>query len=293
MTEAQVPWAMVTHLGYALKLDEEQSEKIGRVVAQWSKNMFTCAEIFDECESPIERLFLLAPFLQGCDANGARIERVFLVVPLNDGDGEIWIRPQYKVSDWSVADAQIVARVDFELTLRADSVWSTILIECDGHEFHDKTKEQAAADKARDRRVVALGHRIMRFTGSEIYASPQKCFNEVVSALRFLAEEKRDSDDQLESRARHVGFAEGYTRRGESLAVLADNVLDASKEDAAALLRRHGFLFDREGKMIQACLHADSAPEIATALQLRRERHEAGLIIVGSAVSDEGIPREL
>ena len=49
-----------------------------------------------------------------------------------------------------------------------------IAVECDGHEFHEKTKQQAARDKARDRD---------RFTGSEIWKDPGACADEVLVHL--------------------------------------------------------------------------------------------------------------
>lgn len=44
-----------------------------------------------------------------------------------------------------------------------------IIIECDGHDFHEKTKEQAHRDKKRDRDLQAAGYKVFRFTGSEIW----------------------------------------------------------------------------------------------------------------------------
>src|SRR5690606_35457447 len=41
-------------------------------------------------------------------------------------------------------------RVDFMIECR-DSIAEGVIVECDGHEFHERTKEQAARDKARDR----------------------------------------------------------------------------------------------------------------------------------------------
>ncbi|MCL6443424.1 MAG: endonuclease domain-containing protein [Alicyclobacillus sp.] len=46
------------------------------------------------------------------------------------------------------------------------------VIECDGHDFHEKTKEQAAHDKKRDREMTSMGYIVMRFTGSEIWNDP-------------------------------------------------------------------------------------------------------------------------
>ena len=54
-----------------------------------------------------------------------------------------------------------------------------LVVECDGHEFHERTKEQAQRDKSRDREIMAAGFRTLRFTGSEIYRNAEKCALEV------------------------------------------------------------------------------------------------------------------
>ncbi len=54
-----------------------------------------------------------------------------------------------------------------------------IIIECDGHDFHEKTKEQARKDKQRDRFFTLEGYEVLRFAGSEIYKDPFKCGEEV------------------------------------------------------------------------------------------------------------------
>lgn len=50
-----------------------------------------------------------------------------------------------------------------------------IVIECDGHDFHEKTKEQAQRDKKRDRDMQIAGYKVYRFTGSEIYRTRGQC----------------------------------------------------------------------------------------------------------------------
>lgn len=58
-----------------------------------------------------------------------------------------------------------------------------IAVECDGHDFHEKTKEQAQRDKARDRALMAHGVKVMRFTGSEIWRDPSACVIEAIKVL--------------------------------------------------------------------------------------------------------------
>lgn len=58
-------------------------------------------------------------------------------------------------------------RVDFLVTATFSD--DKVIIECDGHDFHEKTKEQAKHDKERDRYLTSQGYKILRYTGSEIY----------------------------------------------------------------------------------------------------------------------------
>ena len=84
-------------------------------------------------------------------------------------------------------------RVDFAIRVEAStagkqlSAW--IAVECDGHEFHEKTREQAARDKARDREITAASYRILRFTGSEIYRDCVGCARQAINLAANLVDE--------------------------------------------------------------------------------------------------------
>lgn len=67
--------------------------------------------------------------------------------------------PQHKVGKF---------RVDFFVELFCGN-GNKYIIECDGHDFHEKTKEQAKYDKQRERFLVQNGYKVLRFSGSEIY----------------------------------------------------------------------------------------------------------------------------
>lgn len=73
-------------------------------------------------------------------------------------DFNIYIQTQQKIDNYTV---------DFLVT--SDFSNEKIIIECDGHDFHEKTKEQAQHDKERDRFLTSKGYIILRYTGSEIY----------------------------------------------------------------------------------------------------------------------------
>lgn len=82
------------------------------------------------------------------------------------------IFPQIAIGDY---------RADFFIAYpHGLSAVAGIVVECDGHEFHEKTKQQAARDKARDRAIQCEGYRVFRFTGSEIWRNPIVCAQEVL-----------------------------------------------------------------------------------------------------------------
>ncbi len=58
-----------------------------------------------------------------------------------------------------------------------------LVVECDGHDFHERTKEQAARDKGRDRYFVERGLKVFRFTGSEIYRDVTACAAQAIAEL--------------------------------------------------------------------------------------------------------------
>jgi very-short-patch-repair endonuclease len=58
-----------------------------------------------------------------------------------------------------------------------------VLIEIDGHEFHEKTREQVRSDKKRERAIVQAGATVLRFSGSEIFKEPRSCVREVIEFI--------------------------------------------------------------------------------------------------------------
>lgn len=81
-------------------------------------------------------------------------------------------------------------KVDFCITIPIydSNEDKKIIVECDGHEFHEKTKEQAQHDKERDRFLQAEGYPIYRFTGSEIYRNPLKIYFELCNIIYRIEE---------------------------------------------------------------------------------------------------------
>lgn len=142
-------------------------------------------------DSPIERLFCAA--LRQVAAQGHRsIEAVYLMKPDDDvpyfqevaeSAGELhktaYLFSQVQLAGW---------RVDFviyypDFVNRDVRTLTRLLIECDGHAYHERTKEQAKRDRSRDRIAQYEGFPIFRFTGSEIWNDPYECADEV---LQFM-----------------------------------------------------------------------------------------------------------
>jgi very-short-patch-repair endonuclease len=59
-----------------------------------------------------------------------------------------------------------------------------VAIELDGHEFHERTRDQVRKDKARERAIVQQGVTVLRFSGSEIVRNGRGCVEEVEKFLR-------------------------------------------------------------------------------------------------------------
>ncbi len=64
-----------------------------------------------------------------------------------------------------------------------DSEDFNFVIEIDGHEWHEKTKEQAMRDKQKDRAYIKNGYIPIHFTGSEIFHNPEECVKEVLEII--------------------------------------------------------------------------------------------------------------
>ena len=100
----------------------------------------------------------------------------------------VWIVPQMEIST-----AENVYRADFAFLPLKGSACPPFIVELDGHNFHERTKKQAARDRSRDRAMQASGFQVIRFTGSELWRDPLKCVRDVQVAM-FWEDARRDPD---------------------------------------------------------------------------------------------------
>lgn len=89
-------------------------------------------------------------------------------------------------------------------------------VECDGHDFHDRTQQQASYDRARDREMLRAGLPVIRFTGSDIHHDADKCASDVVDILRSV---EKALGRKLAASSRS-GFATGMKAGAEKSGVV-------------------------------------------------------------------------
>lgn len=135
-----------------------------------------------EFGSPLEKLFFYA-----WNISYQSIMPIFSIIP------------QYKISQYRV-DFLIDPLTFFvnhpskysDKTLKfIDKNLKRLVVEIDGHDFHERTKEQAKKDKERDRFLQSKNYQVFRFTGSEILNNLSSCSWEVYSQAQ------RNLDDFL------------------------------------------------------------------------------------------------
>ena len=129
-------------------------------------------------ESPIE--VLLALYMEAC---------------VNENP-QMWSEPRGTMLDFQypVAAGGRTYRLDIMLSGEIAGFHVELGIECDGHNYHERTAEQAQHDKSRDRALVALGWTILRFTGSEINRFPRRCAIECLRTIHAIAGRKIGGD---------------------------------------------------------------------------------------------------
>lgn len=96
-------------------------------------------------------------------------------IQLNADELDFQIEPQ---PDEDLFDGYIP-----DFVIYVNNLLSGFVIEIDGHEWHEKTKEQARADKEKDRTYLKKGFIPIRFTGSEVYHNSKRCIDEVFEII--------------------------------------------------------------------------------------------------------------
>lgn len=146
---------------------------------------------FDMCESPIEERFYVTwvTLFDRLHENWNQFEG--WGVCTNWESRRLWmtLSPQQKLAfgDRNYRADFLVEIHSYDEHYRFRAPFRYIAIELDGHDFHERTKEQAKRDKSRDRMFVQNGITVLRFTGSEIYKDSMAAIADVQNTVERLA----------------------------------------------------------------------------------------------------------
>ena len=135
----------------------------------------------DIAHSPIEEMFLAALWVVERGDRTAINEEGSAVAWASDPSAHeyVTISAQEKIGAYF---ADFVVRFSLKKGVYPkfpDGKSVLVVVELDGHDFHEKTKAQAAHDKKRDRYFAAQGLTVLRFTGSEVHRDAYACATEV------------------------------------------------------------------------------------------------------------------
>lgn len=169
-------------------------EKSARAVGAYERDSFfghVHCEMTD-CESPIEQLFLTAIYTLAT-INDVRPHNFAIRKDLWVDTG-VHIVLQHKIGKYRVdfvlrycGDAAIVDAKHLQTI--SDKEERTIVVELDGHKFHDKDEPQRQYEKKRDRFLQKQGYKVFHFTGTEIFKNP---FAAAAECLAYLTETPLD-----------------------------------------------------------------------------------------------------
>ncbi len=178
----------------------DEARHIIRIVEEENRGRFDeICELLEICESPVEQILLAALFYRWGGHANVPLKHLQCHFGANypdyDGIFTACCELQKSITTWGERSY----RVDFLVYLtRFGTVGATrenhhspqlarLVVEVDGHEFHEKTKVQASRDKDRDRQLLLAGCPVIRFSGSDVFNDPEGCAEEIDDQLNEIA----------------------------------------------------------------------------------------------------------
>lgn len=149
------------------------------IIGNCSDYQMLLEESLIDCESPIEQLLSIYLVV-------LQLENIVLYNPFID---VVTIEKQKEIT---IENKKY--RVDFLIPVVYKNQGEIMfVIECDGYEFHQKTKEQVESDNQRQRDLQEFGYEVIRFSGTEIYHKPYRCAeqikNIILSKCKYVKDE--------------------------------------------------------------------------------------------------------
>jgi len=127
------------------------------------------------CESPIEKM-LMAEIVGVHHADSLLYCELFILGRYSDAVIDMpgaYVFPQAQVDGY---------RIDFLVVANWSDGRRYYVVECDGHDYHERTKQQASHDKKRDRHFTLKGWNVLRYTGSDIWRDARSIAYEILNA---------------------------------------------------------------------------------------------------------------
>lgn len=130
-----------------------------------------CDLLYKKCQSPIEKIFIFAYDIVVANEDFL-INEVFYLTSQKriSANGHKYCADFY-------FDTDELPNVVYEHELK-------LVVECDGHDFHEKTKEQVEKTNQRNFDLQKEGYEILHFSGSQIYQNPIKCASAVFEYIK-------------------------------------------------------------------------------------------------------------
>lgn len=124
----------------------------------------------EECKSPIEKILYFAFSIINFERQGADIPG-YLLEPQEEivANGRRYYADfVFNYYGWNNSDYLLVPAHELKL-----------IVECDGHEFHNSTKAQVKHDNERDFNLKMAGYDVLHYSGSQIFNDPLECANDI------------------------------------------------------------------------------------------------------------------
>jgi very-short-patch-repair endonuclease len=149
----------------------------------------------EKCESPIEEAMFLALYIAADYFCEGGVD-VHWGPPRTPESYTAMIGPQAQLGEYRVdfllRYRVVLPKIEDGMIVRDVESEKQMIVECDGHDFHERTKEQASSDKKRDRSLQAAGFLVFRFSGADIWRDVFGCATQALTALIEAANAEAD-----------------------------------------------------------------------------------------------------
>jgi very-short-patch-repair endonuclease len=153
------------------RLAEGNQNGIYELLEPWELRVAWDDIAANACKSPIEQILLAELMFMSTGYGPHPLDIWSHDYPNNLPPRGACIVAQYPLGRYTLDFGVFVQGFNNDMLMLA--------VECDGHNYHNKTKEQARHDRKRDRWLQKHGWQVVRFTGSEIHEDASACAEEV------------------------------------------------------------------------------------------------------------------